>query len=235
VEDCCEPVFTKKEVMKTDKTTKKAVASDSTLGERLIQAINEVNIDEVKLLIEAGAPVNTKNQEGITALMLCALCAAETGKSGFARLLIENGADVNARDIINGDTPLHWSAMHNETDIIRLLIENGADVNARNISEETPLHAAVGLTEKEIASAEKRVWNAIRHAMKMKMNLGDLPPEDNSNLDPHEEFKLIKTVGLLIQAGADVNAKNNKGETAFDIAQGKGLASITDLIRNSMN
>ena len=57
-------------------------------------------------------------------------------------VLIEAGADVNARS--EGDrTPLHEAARSNENPAVtEALIEAGADVNARNAEDYTPIGIA---------------------------------------------------------------------------------------------
>ena len=54
--------------------------------------------------------------------------AASEGHLEVVRLLVENGANVNARDE-NGRTPLFRAADEGHLDIVRLLVENGAEVN----------------------------------------------------------------------------------------------------------
>src|SRR4051794_31962849 len=50
--------------------------------------------------------------------------------AGVARMLIENGADVNAAGWM-GATPLHEAAEHGRADVVELLIRSGADAHAR--------------------------------------------------------------------------------------------------------
>ena len=57
--------------------------------------------------------------------------ASEGGHTDTARLLIENGADVNAKNK-SDSTSLMYALEGGHTNTARLLIENGADVNAKN-------------------------------------------------------------------------------------------------------
>ena len=57
----------------------------------------------------------------------------------MARLLIDAGADVHARD--DGDeTPLHTAAEGGELAVVELLLRKGARIDARTGSQVTPLH-----------------------------------------------------------------------------------------------
>ena len=57
--------------------------------------------------------------------------AARWGHEAVVRLLVEQGADVEARDE-NGWTVLHWAAEYGHEAVVRLLVEQGADVEARD-------------------------------------------------------------------------------------------------------
>ncbi len=62
-------------------------------------------------------------------------------------LMIEAGADVDARDW-NGGTPLHSAATGNpHPGVVAALLDAGADPNARDLDEVTPLHMAARSNE----------------------------------------------------------------------------------------
>src|SRR5690606_37579621 len=78
-------------------------------------------------LLDAGADVESPNPEGQTALMV----VARTGRVDTARLLLERGADVNAKEQWGGQSALMWAAAQKQPEMIRLLLEHGAEVDAR--------------------------------------------------------------------------------------------------------
>ena len=68
----------------------------------------------------------------------------------YIRVLISEGADVNARDT-DGLTPLMIAAKFSSTpEIVQLLLEKGAEVNARSRSGWTPLMYAASNSNLEI-------------------------------------------------------------------------------------
>ena len=76
--------------------------------------------------------------DGYTPLYMATLL----GHKQIAKLLITNGADVNAMDKIGYAAPLHRAARSHK-EIAELLITNGADVNAKNKNGDTPIDFAV--------------------------------------------------------------------------------------------
>ena len=89
-----------------------------------------------RILIEAGADVNIKDQFGNTAL---SFAASYPDESRVSQLLIKSGADVNVRDVITGFTPLHHAALRDNATLAQILIKAGANVNAVTIENDTPL------------------------------------------------------------------------------------------------
>ncbi|KAK7409434.1 hypothetical protein QQX98_008395 [Neonectria punicea] len=57
------------------------------------------------------------------------LRAAESGHEGIVKLLLEKGANVEAKDDY-GWTPLLWAAENGHEGIVKLLLEKGADIEA---------------------------------------------------------------------------------------------------------
>lgn len=82
----------------------------------------------IQALIKAGGDVKTGTTNGTTPLM----AAAASGDVDAVRVLIENGADVNAKDGVRQQTPLMYAAASNRAAVITLLVSKGADVKATN-------------------------------------------------------------------------------------------------------
>lgn len=92
------------------------------------------DIPAMKRYIAEGADVNAPDDD----LNLSPLVwSASHGQTEAARLLIENGADVNMKDG-KRSTPLHSAAVFGRAGVAKLLLENGADFQARNDDGATP-------------------------------------------------------------------------------------------------
>ena len=74
------------------------------------------------LLIRAGADLNYRDKNGLTALAW----AAHSYES--AKVLIDAGADVNAKSNIGGTPLLTAAAYPGNTALLRLMLEKGADI-----------------------------------------------------------------------------------------------------------
>ena len=86
------------------------------------------HLETISLLIENGADVNAKRNDGVTALMIASL----HGDIDIIKFLIENGADVNTKSN-HGYTALMGANLQGDIDIIEFLIDKGAVVNAKDI------------------------------------------------------------------------------------------------------
>jgi ankyrin repeat protein len=91
------------------------------------------------LIVEKEANVNQPSANAFKVTPLHSACAIASYP--LTLLLLDNGADVNARQQ-GGVTPLHSAAHHGATELVQLLIERGADLRARTDNGETALSFA---------------------------------------------------------------------------------------------
>lgn len=164
------------------------------------------SINMAKLLLKAGADVNTEDDNGTTVLMI----AAFSGNADVVKQLIKSGADVNIEDegvfgtalmaaIGNADVMAQLYGKENtdrvilndNIDVIEQLIKAGADVNAK----------------KELDGTTALMGAAA--------------------------FGNIDAVKLLIDAGADINAKSRYDATAFMLAEEEGHDNIVQLLKEA--
>lgn len=161
-------------------------------------------------LLEAGASVSARAANGETPLHLA---ADRPGR--FARIiaLLEGGADVNAPDT-SGLTALHIAAFRKNLPGVRALLAAGADVNAPATDGDTPLHRAV-------ASGRPRYTGTTipRNAPPQLDHGGEPDALDGSDRD-------TALVASLVRAGADLEVRNDRGETPLRSAGRRGNALL---------
>jgi ankyrin repeat protein len=82
----------------------------------------------VKLLIDHGATIDCRDNEGKTPLIhACTDAFPET-----VEILLDAGADVNAKESTEGFTPLMMGAGLGQTDVVRVLLRHNADKAMRD-------------------------------------------------------------------------------------------------------
>ncbi|MFC1795253.1 ankyrin repeat domain-containing protein, partial [Planctomycetota bacterium] len=83
--------------------------------------------------------LNLKDKDGRTLLHL----AVGSADGDIVKLLLDKGADINAKDDESGFTALHYAAQFGNKNAAELLIARDADINAKDKQGHTPLYVAV--------------------------------------------------------------------------------------------
>jgi ankyrin repeat protein len=170
--------------------------------------------------VRAGGPREAKP---IAADLVTAIRHAD---AQAVRKLLDNGADVNARDA-EGNTPLILAAFYASPECLELSIEKGADVNSANKEGATPLIRAATDYEKTrllvAAGAKLRVRTALGNTplilaarragnsrtVQLLLERGANPAERNdARVGPLLAAAAsgdVQTVRLLLDAGAKAN------------------------------
>lgn len=113
-------------------------ADVSALGEStLFYAARGGFTDTCALLLDRGARASQRSELGETALHAAVSCDEPSAR--LARLVLEDGVDVNAADDA-GRTAMHCAATNGDLAVCDVLQRFGADPNARDGDGATPLH-----------------------------------------------------------------------------------------------
>ena len=114
------------------------------LGKKLIKALEDEDEERALELVREGADANAKDY-GSTVLIE----ASEIGYTEVVKELIDNGADVNARGVID-ETALIRAACAGNLEVVQCLLQNGADIDAKDFEGETALMAAAEVGDLDI-------------------------------------------------------------------------------------
>ncbi len=134
------------------------------------------------------------------------------------RELVKKGADVNAKYVENGWTPLFFACWDDHFGIAQLLIELGADVNVQNDA---------GYTPEGIANWNLKIAKLL---LESGANINFQSEVCGSSYTPLQWACCIKGVEmalLFVEYGADATFEDRDGETAIDFL--KRLWSIEKL------
>jgi ankyrin repeat protein len=180
----------------------------------------------VELLIKKGANVDARDPSGTTALHKAAWVKNGTN---MVRYLLDHGASVNAKDQ-SGRTPLleaisGYNYGGQTLELLELLLHRGANVNAKTVTGKTPLmEAAAEDHDIVVEKWYEGLWKQLRYRLFGKQWV---------SWDRHG-MRTPEAVELLLQNGADVNAKDQQGWTAMKRAQfrnGPAAREIVELLK----
>ena len=187
-----------------------------------LDAAKSNDISALKLGLDQGVPVDTRDGQGRTALLL----ATHANAVDAARLLIDAGADVNAKDHID-DSPYLYAGAEGRLEILKMTVAAGADLKSVNRYGGTALIPAAHhghvetvryllTTGVDIDHVNRLGWTALIEAV----ILGDGGPVYRS------------IVRLLLDAGADASIADNDGVTPLEHARSRGQKEIAEMLQH---
>jgi uncharacterized protein len=163
---------------------------------------------------------------GLRAVDRSLLAAAYANDVAAARRLVEDGADVNAKDDTQQSAYLiATSEVGDDPRLLELTLDAGADVDAKDRFNGTGLIRAAERgyativarlleTDIDVDHVNRLGWTALLEAV----ILGEGGPEH------------VRTVRLLVDAGADVDIHDESGTTALAHARRRGVEAIERIL-----
>lgn len=150
------------------------------------------------------------------------VAAADRGDAKAVRKLLDQGANVDARDA-HRRTALLVATRANRVEVARVLIEAGADVNAKDDIEDSPYLYAGAEGRNEI----------LKMTLAHGADLRSLNRYGGTALIPAAHHGHPETVRILLAAGIDRNHINNLGWTALleAVILGDGGPVHADIVR----
>ncbi len=168
--------------------------------------------------------------------------AADQGNIDAVKKHLDAGVDIHVLDKKYGFAPLHYAADGGHKEIVELLLAKGADVNQRDKIGKTPTAWAMRYGHKEVTAILRKhggktgielapktnIWNAvaannIEFIKELLISGGDVNAKESARggrpLHAAGMFGHKGCAEFLIAKGADVNAKDNDGETPLDYAE----------------
>jgi ankyrin repeat protein len=201
----------------------------------------------VAALLNAGANPNVAQWTGETPLMTC----AATGNVDGVKALLAKSADTKAVEKKKGQTALMWAVAEKHPEVVKVLIAGGADVNARSkvIPNREPYKIessnifggsyepgvyfpkTTGGSTPLVFAAQQGDVESAQHLLAAGAKVDEASPEDGTPLIVAAHSGREKLALLLLERGADPNARDAFGVTALHYALYGGLRVIMGMPR----
>lgn len=169
-------------------------------------------------ILKYNIDINSRIISGETSLHI----ACNLQLTDIAKLLIDNGINVNIQDYEHEFTALHYSVNLNNKELITLLLDNNADPNIQDIVGNTVVHYAV--SENNLESLTIIVGRIYTNSIKtVNLNLwnfdGKIPLLIALEINPQN---LTEYIDLLLN-NSNVNIQDNNGNTCLHFICFKNL------------
>lgn len=185
--------------------------------------LTEAMYDEelVRKLIDLGADVNLGAElTGFTPLM------ASLNNIAIAELLIEKGADIEAKDDDDINALVYASTYNNE-EMVKFLLEKGADANT--VCEIENEHIDISPTPL-MNAAYRGNTNIINMLLENGADINYTTDYGMTALMMAASFNQFEAAKTLLEHNANTSITNGYGETALDLAKSEDYKDIVELL-----
>nr|QBK92070.1 MAG: Rho termination factor, N-terminal domain, F-box domain and Ankyrin repeat protein [Pithovirus LCPAC304] len=212
------------------------------LEPELMDAVRRGNAEKVRELAEFGVDVNSRDT------MTPLIRAAYDGSVEIATILLENGADVDAKTTRHRFTALYATADQGNVKMVKLLLDYGADAQATSRTGTEPIFtAAWNSSSIELVDMLLEAGGNINNTNETNMSLLSIASaipnrgayiqaliDRGANIDIRETTQGLtplltatrvrrpENVRVLLENGADSSIRDNRRRTALHIARRRG-------------
>ncbi|XP_077992722.1 poly [ADP-ribose] polymerase tankyrase-2-like [Glandiceps talaboti] len=190
----------------------------------------------VEYLLQHGADVHAKDKGGLVPLHN----ACSYGHYEVTELLVKHGAVVNVADLWKF-TPLHEAAAKGKYEICKLLLKHGADAHKKNRDGNTPLDLVKDgdqdvqdLLRGDAALLDAAKKGCLARVQKLvtpeNINCRDSQGRNSTPLHLAAGYNNVEVAELLLENGADVNARDKGGLIPLHNASSYGHVDIAALL-----
>jgi ankyrin repeat protein len=180
-------------------------------------AIRTRNEEFARLLVEAGAPLDTRDFFDRTLV----IWASMNEQPRVARLMLERGANPNGK--YDRTPALSWAVVTANREAIDALLGAGASPDAPDEDRNAPLHHAARMGDVEVT----RALLAAGATVSARNKAGRTPLMEAARLGQAE------IVEALLGAGADLAGKDKGRMTAVDLAAAEGEEAVVRALTKS--
>jgi ankyrin repeat protein len=195
------------------------IFSTSVTAGEIHKAAKHGDFDSIKKLLKKDASLlNSVNTLQQTPLLI----ASYQGYLEIVKFLLDRGAAVNQADRY-GATPLHMAALGGQKDVAALLISKGANINAPSQTGKIPLQLAFENEHLDVIT------------LFMEKGVAVNTPIDRYNrtlLHRAAIMGKLKVINLLLEKGAEINAKDKSERTALQLAEAMGHKAAVEFLKS---